>query len=45
MLGATGEVQTVYEVGEDGTLTLVSADDDAPTIENGPFSGPPTTAG
>ncbi len=38
-VGATGEVETVYQVGDDGSLTLVRADSGAPTIEAGPFSG------
>lgn len=38
-IGASGEVETVYELGEDGSLTLVRADAGAPTIEAGPFSG------
>lgn len=45
MLGATGPGKTVYEVGQDDSLALVSANEGAPTIENGPFSPPPTTAG
>ncbi|MHB0875046.1 MAG: SIMPL domain-containing protein [Anaerolineae bacterium] len=40
MLGATGEVETVYYIALDGGLALVSADEGAPTIEGGPFSGP-----